>query len=169
MRPKRVLHILAVVGLLLFGPASSTEAKLPKEQIYVLFSQANDAFRQANSIRSNSEKAEKLYEKAILSYEKIIDQGQIKNAGLYYNLANTYFLKKDLGGAILNYRRAERLDSSDANIQKNLSFARSRRTDKVNLKTEKGSYRRCSSGIMIFLSRRNSSLCVFSLGLPVSA
>ncbi len=137
MRPKTVLHILVVVGLLLFALASSTEAKLPKEQIYMLFSQANDAFRQANSIRSNSEKAEKLYEKAILSYEKIIDQGQIKNAGLYYNLANTYFLKGDLGGAILNYRRAERLDSSDANIQKNLSFARSRRTDKVKLKTEK--------------------------------
>lgn len=137
MRPKTVLHILVVVGLLLFAPASSTEAKLPKEQIYMLFSQANDAFRQANSIRSNSEKAEKFYEKAILSYEKIIDQGQIKNAGLYYNLANTYFLKGDLGGAILNYRRAERLDSSDANIQKNLSFARSRRTDKVKLKTEK--------------------------------
>ena len=137
MRPKTVLHILVVVGLLLFAPASSTEAKLPKEQIYMLFSQANGAFRQANSIRSNSEKAEKLYEKAILSYEKIIDQGQIKNAGLYYNLANIYFLKGDLGGAILNYRRAERLDSSDANIQKNLSFARSRRTDKVKLKTEK--------------------------------
>lgn len=137
MRPKTVLHILVVVGLLLFALASSTEAKLPKEQIYMLFSQANDAFRQANSIRSNSEKAEKLYDKAILSYEKIIDQGQIKNAGLYYNLANTYFLKGDLGAAILNYRRAERLDSSDANIRKNLSFARSRRTDKVKLKTEK--------------------------------
>jgi len=133
--PKTLLHIL--IGLLFFVPPTSAEAKLPKEKTYMLFSQANDAFRQANSIREDSQKAQKLYEKAILSYEKIIDEGKIESAGLYYNLANAYFLKGDLGRAILNYRRAEKLDSADANIKKNLSFARSRRIDKVELKTEK--------------------------------
>jgi tetratricopeptide (TPR) repeat protein len=113
------------------------QAELSKEQLYSLFAQANQAFKEANSALTDSANAQRLYEKAILSYEKIIDQGQIQNAGLYYNLANTYLLKGDLGHAILNYRRAQKLDATDANIQKNLSFARSQRLDKVNPKTEK--------------------------------
>ena len=125
------------IGLLFFTLFSPAQVDLSKDDIRTLFTQANEAFRQANSERSNSAKAERLYEDAILAYEKIIDRGQIKNAGLYYNLANTYFLKGDLGRAILNYRRAAKLDSADTNIQKNLTFARSRRLDKVNPKTEK--------------------------------
>ena len=126
-----------LVSLLLFSLPTWTTAKLPEEQTYSLFSQANAAFRQANSMAAGSKEAEKLYEKSILSYEKIINAGQIKNAKLYYNLANAYFLKGDIGRAILNYRRAEKLDKSDTNIQKNLTFARSRRIDKVTEKTEK--------------------------------
>ena len=126
-----------LIGLLLFGLTASAEPKLSNEQIYALFSRANQAFRQANSATAGSEEGKVLYEKSILSYEKIINDGQIKNAGLYYNLANAYFLKEDIGRAILNYRRAEKLDKTDTNVQKNLAFARSRRIDKVKLKTEK--------------------------------
>ncbi|MHC4312465.1 MAG: tetratricopeptide repeat protein [Planctomycetota bacterium] len=109
---------------------------MSKEQAYSLFSQANQSFREANSAK-NPQQAEKLYEKAILAFKRIINEGRIKNAKLYYNLANAYFLKGDIGNAILNYRRAEKLDDSDANIQKNLTFARGRRIDKVVTKTEK--------------------------------
>jgi tetratricopeptide (TPR) repeat protein len=126
-----------LVSLFLFSLPTSTIAKVPEEQTYSLFSQANASFRQANLMAAGSKQAEKLYEKSILSYEKIMNDGQIKNAKLYYNLANAYFLKGDIGRAILNYRRAERLDKSDTNIQKNLTFARSRRIDKVTEKTEK--------------------------------
>jgi len=126
-----------LVSLFLFSLPTWTTAKVPEEQTYSLFSQANESFRQANSMAAGSKEAEKLYEKSILSYEKIINVGQIKNAKLYYNLANAYFLKGDIGRAILNYRRAEKLDKSDTNIQKNLTFARSRRIDKVTEKTEK--------------------------------
>lgn len=111
-------------------------AQMPKDQAYSLFNQANESFRQANSTK-NSEQAEKLYGKAILTFEKIINEGHIKNAKLYYNIGNAYFLKGDIGNAILNYRRAEKLDSSDTNIQKNLTFARTKRIDKVGIKTEK--------------------------------
>ena len=110
---------------------------MPKEQVYSLFSQANQFFREANTTTDNPETARNLYEKAILNYEKIISDGQIKNSKLYYNLANAYFLKEDIGRAILNYRRAQKLDKADTNIQKNLAFARSRRMDKVEVKTEK--------------------------------
>jgi len=108
---------------------------LPKEQIYSLYNQANQYFRQGNSTR-DPKQAKRLYEKTILSFERIIEEGQINNPKLYYNLGNTYFLKDDLGKAILNYRRAARLGNYD-NIRKNLAFARSKRVDKVATKTER--------------------------------
>ena len=83
--------------LVLFCLLASTTAQLSKEQTYTLFNNANQAFRQANSITADPDQTERLYEKAILNYEKIITDGQIKNPGLYYNLANAYLLKGDLG------------------------------------------------------------------------
>lgn len=121
------------ISVIMTGLAGVAKAALPKEQLYSLFNQANEAFRQANSSR-NSAKADELYEKAILIYEKVINEGQIENARLYYNLGNAYLLKENIGKAILNYRRAQKLDSSDANIQKNLDFARSQRIDKITPK-----------------------------------
>jgi hypothetical protein len=128
---------LVLIGLLLLCLAAPVRSAMPKKQVYSLFSQANQFFREANSTTSDPETARKLYEKAILNYEKIISDGRIKNPKLYYNLANAYFLKEDIGRAILNYRRAESLDKADTNIQKNLAFARSRRIDKVPVKPEK--------------------------------
>jgi tetratricopeptide (TPR) repeat protein len=116
--------------------ATAAEAKLPEEQTYSLYNQANETFRQANSTK-DSDQAARLYEKAILNFEKIIDEGEIENAKLYYNLANAYFLTGQLGKAILYYLRAAKIDDSDRDIQKNLSFARSKRIDKIGVKTEK--------------------------------
>ena len=124
--------LILFVCIILTGPGTAN-AELPKEQLYILFNQANEAFRQANSIENNA-RADELYEKAILSYEKIINEGKIENAGLYYNLGNAFLLKENIGMAILNYRRAQKLDSSDANIQKNLDFARSQRIDRITPK-----------------------------------
>jgi len=127
---------IRLIVLFLISLITSANAQMSKDQAYSLFNQANESFRQANSTK-DSEQAERLYDKAILTFEKIIDEGQIKNAMLHYNLGNAYFLKGDIGNAILNYRRAEKLDRSDTNIQKNLTFARSKRIDKVGVKTEK--------------------------------
>ena len=126
-----------LIGLFLVCFGSLAKAELPKEQVYSLFNQANEYFREANAATNDSDKAMSLYQKAILNYEKIISDGQIHNSKLYYNLANAYFLKGDLGKAILNYVRAEELDNSDANIKKNLAFARSQRIDSISEKTQK--------------------------------
>jgi len=132
-----IRNVLCIsLSLLLFALISKAEAKLTKEQIYSLFNQANEAFRQANSIKADAESANKLYENSILNYEKIISEGKISNPKLYYNLGNTYFLKGDLGRAILNYRRADKLDSGDRNIQKNLDFARSKTIDRFQVKSQ---------------------------------
>jgi hypothetical protein len=126
---------ILLYGLFFLAAATPTEAGLPREEIYSLYNQANLNFRQANST-TDTKQATKLYEKAILAFERIINQGRIKNAKLHYNLANAYFLKGELGKAILNYRRAEKLDNSNEDIKKNLAFARSKKIDKVAIKTE---------------------------------
>lgn len=128
---------ILLASVILLSVAITAQARMSKEQVYSLFSQANGAFSKANEKNTDSAQTEKLYEQAILSYEKIIKDGQIENAKLYYNLANAYFLKRDIGRAILNYRRAENLDSDNTDIQKNLAFARNRRIDQVKVKTEK--------------------------------
>ncbi|MGA2680049.1 MAG: hypothetical protein ABSF37_12240 [Sedimentisphaerales bacterium] len=130
------LSLICLVCLL-FTAGLAAGDTLSKEQIHTIFNQANDAFRQANSAVDDTDKSNSLYEKAILGYEKIIREGHIENPKLYYNLANAYLLKGDIGRAILNYRCAEKLDKSDSDIRKNLAFARSRRVDKVEIKTEK--------------------------------
>ena len=122
--------------VILLTVTASAKAVLPKEQTSSMYNQANQYFREANSAK-DLEEAKKLYEKAILGFERIIEEGQVKNSKLYYNLANAYFLHDQLGKAILNYRRAEKFHSADENIQKNLAFARSKRIDKIPVKTEK--------------------------------
>jgi hypothetical protein len=107
-----------------------------REELYALLSEANAAFGQGNAA-GDPAVARECYDRAILLYERIIEAGRVRNAGLYYNLGNAYLLKEDLGRAILNYRRAERLDGSDLNIQKNLAFARSRRIDRVEITAQK--------------------------------
>ena len=124
-----------LIGIALSVLAVCVEATLPDDKLDDLFDQANDAFRQANAMAGDPQ-AEKFYEKAILSYERIIAEGRIQNAKLFYNLANAYLLKEDIGKAILNYRRAEKLDGADANIRKNLEFARTHRIDKITPKTQ---------------------------------
>jgi tetratricopeptide (TPR) repeat protein len=128
--------LFTILLVLLVTALAAAADVLPKEQITTLFNQANDSFRQANAVTNDAGKANSLYEKAILGYEKIIRDGHIENPKLYYNLANAYLLQNDIGRAILNYRKAEKLDKSNSDIQKNLAFARGRRIDKVEQKTE---------------------------------
>jgi len=132
---KRYCIRLLFLGITLFCTVNTGWGKISSEQVQDLFVQANEAFSAANA-ETDPTARERLYDKAILSFERIISEGQITNAKLFYNLANAYLLRKDLGRAILNYRRALRLDSADANIKKNLAFARSRRQDKIELQTE---------------------------------
>jgi hypothetical protein len=131
-----IINKLSLTCLFIFIASSLAQAKLPKEEIYSLYNQANQQFREGNSAK-DPEQAKRHYEKAILSFERIIKEGKVKNVKLYYNLANAYFLQGQLGKAILNYRRAEALDDADENVQKNLTFARSKRIDKIPTKTEK--------------------------------
>jgi tetratricopeptide (TPR) repeat protein len=85
--------------------------------------------------QANAEYQKKNYDKAIVSYEKILSAGQ-ESAVLYYNLGNAWFKKNDLPRAILYYEKALKLSPGDADIQFNLKVANSRITDKIDVLPE---------------------------------
>ena len=68
------------------------------------------------------------YEQAARSYQQLADKGY-DDPALYYNLGNAYFKQGDLGRAILNYLRAERIAPRDGDVKANLDLARSQTLD----------------------------------------
>ncbi len=112
-------------------------ASLSRERIVDLYTQAKDLFREADASAAHSpKKARTLYEKAAMRYERIIEEGGVHNGRLFYNLGNIYFRLKDMGGAILNYRKAQQYMPNDPNLKQNLAYARKLRQDDIQEKQE---------------------------------
>src|SRR5215510_10748759 len=103
-------------------------------QQLVQLEQANRAFEQA-LISPTPQDARGYYQQAIAGYEQLVAAG-IHNAKLYYNLGNAYFRLHDLGHAILYYRRGLRLEPGNRQLQANLSYARSRRIDQIDVSVQ---------------------------------
>jgi tetratricopeptide (TPR) repeat protein len=93
---------------------------------------ARDAMLTANQLYEAGHFAQ-----AAQAYEQLADQGYAGSA-LFFNLGNAYFKQGDLGGAILNYRRAQGLDPRDGDIETNLRIARAQVADQLQA-VEKGS------------------------------
>ncbi|HEY3242484.1 MAG TPA: hypothetical protein VGM03_03955, partial [Phycisphaerae bacterium] len=69
------------------------------------------------------------FREAAARYQAIIDSG-IQNGRLYYNLANAQLQLNDLGHALANYRRAEKLIPGDGRLKANLDNARALRRNR---------------------------------------
>ena len=104
---KKLLLALLLTG---FGAGivHSAESANPNE----VFSQANQLFE-----KGEIQRAEEMY----LS---LVSQG-FESSELYYNLGNLQYRKGERGKAVLWYERAARLSPRDADIQFNLSLAKS--------------------------------------------
>ena len=72
------------------------------------------------------------YPEAAQAYQQLVDRGH-KDSKLYYNLGNAYHKQGELGRAILNYLRAEKLAPRDSDIRANLELARSQTSDLFEL------------------------------------
>lgn len=72
------------------------------------------------------------YEKAIETYEQILEKGY-EAPELYYNLANTYYKSNKITYSILNYERAKLLSPNDPDINYNLELARIHVVDKIEV------------------------------------
>jgi len=127
-----VCLLLSVVGVALAGEPLAENEKTE------LYSQGKDIFHQATEISaSNPGAAKDLYTKVLLRFNRLVDEGGVRNGKLFYNIGNINFLLGDTGRAILNYRRAEQYIPNDPNLAKNLAYARNMRQDKLEIKDQK--------------------------------
>ncbi len=121
--------------LLCFIPVErASSSELSETELGRHLSLAEEAFRQGVALDQTDPRAARdEYERALLHYERIEREDGVRNGRLYYNIANTYFRLGDLGRAILNYKRAALYIPRDENLDQNLEYARSRRTDRIEL------------------------------------
>jgi len=132
------MKLMLSIVILLTLSASSVPARMSDAQLRQLADEATELFSHANAVAgSNPAEAARLYDQAILRFRGIIEEGAVTNEHIYYNLANAYLLKGDVGRAILNYRRAQRYGSSSNELLKNLSFARNERIDRIAPQTQR--------------------------------
>jgi tetratricopeptide (TPR) repeat protein len=110
---------LLVVMTLLYFPFSG----IAKESADSLF------------VKANKEYAQKDYETAATTYQKVLDAG-IRTSSIYYNLGNTHYRLNNLASAILNYERAHRISPNDDDVNANLRFANSKISDKMEVVPE---------------------------------
>lgn len=61
------------------------------------------------------------YDAAIEGYNQLLASG-VESANLYYNLANSYVKKGELGKAVLNYERARILAPGDSDLKANYEY-----------------------------------------------
>ncbi len=92
----------------------------PQEWMIQNFKLANENFR------------DKDYKKAIELYESILETGY-QSSDLEFNLGNAYLELKELGKAILHYKRGLLLDKRHAKIKNNLQIAFSLTKDQIDV------------------------------------
>src|SRR5262249_6183763 len=123
--------MLAWLAVVLWARSPAMAHAFTYAQQLVQLEQANRAFEQA-LVSPTPQDAQGYYQQAIAGYEQLVAAGA-HNAKLYYNLGNAYFRLNDLGRAIVHCRRGLRLEPGNRQLQANLSYARSRRTDQIDV------------------------------------
>ncbi len=124
--------MLATIAVALLAvSAAPTQAEMSADQRRTVLQDAQATFDAATQLAPTQPRAATAaYEDAAAGFRTLIADG-VHNGKLYYNLGNTYLQLGDLGRAILNYRRAERLIGNDAALQANLNYARSLRRNQI--------------------------------------
>jgi len=121
--PRRLLSLLLLPILILHLTNNAGQAQEPISPVEAMLV-ANQAYEAGD------------YLQAAAGYEAIIRYG-VHNSDVYYNLGNAYFKHGDLGRAIINYRRAYRLDPRDTDILTNLSISRAQTVDRLEATDER--------------------------------
>ena len=120
-------HITSLL-LCLFGLSSTALAAC-----------SNGAFDEAISgtqmAQANELYKEGSFAEAASRYQELVDAGA-KDGRLYYNLGNAYLKLGDVGRAVLNFRRAQRLLPRDGDVDANLKLARAHTLDRIQIENE---------------------------------
>jgi tetratricopeptide (TPR) repeat protein len=74
------------------------------------------------------------YDEAINVFTGLTERG-LESGNIYFNIGNSYFKKGELGKAILNYERANKLIPGDSDLKSNYDFALSKVKNMVSAKS----------------------------------
>ena len=118
--------LLALVAMGIAVPCSTLKAGMldPSQQERILLEAQAEYDEAAKMLRTNPAEAAAAFRRAAAEFQLLVDDG-IQNGELYYDLGNAWYQAGDLGHAIANYLRAERLMPDDPRLEANLSYARS--------------------------------------------
>ena len=105
---------LATMGVL-FLPGGAVARDLDQES---LFAEGNRLYQEGD------------FAAAAASYGAVIEGG-FESAEVYYNLGNAHFRLGETARAVLNYRRAARLDPANDDIRANLALVNQRLQDRI--------------------------------------
>ena len=97
-------RIILLIGFLV----CAVPALYPREA--EVKAEAEKVWERANTLYINGD-----YVGAAAFYEAIVDKGYISGR-LFYNLGNAYFKAGELGRAVLNYNRAQKLMPYDKDV-----------------------------------------------------
>lgn len=123
-----VFQMTAVLSCLLLHASLSGG----QDEVESLFHRGIELFNRAKELMSTDpDTSKKLYLEAAACFREIYESYGVVNGRLFYNTGNCYFLAQDIGRAILFYKKAMKLIPNDRNLRQNLSYARSKRRDKI--------------------------------------
>ena len=107
------------------------KSEISKDEAIKLLTNANENYLQAAKCIAarNTQEAEQKLKEAASQYETILANG-FKHGQIYYNLGNTYYRTGELGKAVLNYRKAQRLMPRNTDLDANLKLVKNSIEDK---------------------------------------
>ncbi|MBU0618348.1 MAG: tetratricopeptide repeat protein [Planctomycetes bacterium] len=136
MRPTAaapLVKYVAAAALLTTTIAQADEGArgVSRPQLILQLSDAREAFDRGSALLASApDDAMAAFREARDKFQAVVDTG-IENGQLYYNLGNTHLRLGEIGEAIADYRRAQRLTPGDSRLKANLRFARSLRRDHI--------------------------------------
>lgn len=127
------MKYVAAAALLTTTIAQADEGArgVSRPQLILQLSDAREAFDRGSALLASApDDAMAAFREARDKFQAVVDTG-IENGQLYYNLGNTHLRLGEIGEAIADYRRAQRLTPGDSRLKANLRFARSLRRDHI--------------------------------------
>jgi len=119
-----ILRSSIVFGLI-FSLAATVHAQLTHDQQAAILQEAQADYDLGTSnLKSDPASAAESFRSSAERFQLLVDDG-IENGELYYDLGNAWYQSGDLGRAIANYLRADRLMPDDPRLEANLAWARS--------------------------------------------
>lgn len=128
---------LLLAFTMLIGVTAPASGALTRNESAAALAQASEHFRKGTALlESDHDAAAAELTKSIDAFERLVEAGGIRNGRLYYNIGNAHLLSGDIGRAIVNFKRAERLIPGDPNLAANLAHARQRVANRVEAPAE---------------------------------